>query len=104
MAEGLQQALKALRPFDFFDRDESGCACFRLEGSHVPNSIWYYKLSSAPECLNIGIEEYIRWLSATKGYYGWHGAIGNPDAFVRDDLRQYLPRLFEGSDISILGS
>ncbi len=96
MSEEEQHNRKLLKPFDYFDPDDSGCACFDVSENVIGAQLIIHSVDNGMSSLNLNFENYLETALKTRGIYGWHYLYANlpPKKFEADVLREDFKKLF----------
>lgn len=102
MDEGQQQELSQYRVFDLFNRDESECACLRIdENKHITDTLYLYSLDDGMQPMNMDIKSYIDFLVRAKAWYGWQYAAIDPEGYRAHQLRRHFNKVFPDAELPI---
>ena len=76
---GKKQIVKDLRPFDYYDGDDSGCACFLYQGGKLIDNVYTNSVEDGVHDLRINFEQYIDLMLMCYGVSGWQTALHTPE-------------------------
>ncbi|MEB3358292.1 MAG: SMI1/KNR4 family protein [Synechococcales bacterium] len=106
MDESQKKDLKRLKPFDYFNNDDSGCTCFRLKDKTLDRNLQLHSVDYGTHQLDFGFEVYLEKLLKTRGFYGWQFLLAKDreSLFNYEDLYAFfhsqIPQLFPNTDFS----
>ena len=76
---GKKKIVKDLRPFDYYDSDDSGCACFLYQGGKLIDNVYTNSVDDGVHDLRINFEQYIDLMLMCYGVSGWQTALHTPE-------------------------
>jgi hypothetical protein len=106
MDESSKEALRALKPVDYFDQDDSGCTCLQVGSGVVQPRLRVHGVDHGVRVLDLGFEEYLELLVRTRGFHGWPLLLVEDREDLFDHEQRHasfhhgVSRLFPGSDFS----
>ena len=59
MSEEAQHYRQLLKPFDYFDPDDSGCACFEVSEKVASTQLVIHSVDNGMSSLNLNFESYL---------------------------------------------
>jgi hypothetical protein len=77
MNEDEKKMRKMLKPFDYFDPDDSGCSCFDIETGIVGKNIVLHSVDYGLSSMKCDFEKYLDLVFKTRGYYRWQFLYSN---------------------------
>jgi hypothetical protein len=71
--------IKDLRPFEYYDNDDSGCACFLYRDGRLTDNVYTNSVDDGIHDLRINFEQYVDLMLMCYGVYGWQTALHTPE-------------------------
>lgn len=93
-ATGNEAENPSLLPFDYFDPDRSGCACFDVAEKRVADKLTYFDHQFGTAPLGLSVWQYCQELSKNRGIYGWQRALGPEATTYSDQVTAAVAQLF----------
>lgn len=105
MDEARRESLKKLKPFDYFDNQDSGCICFKLQDGILNSNLQYNSVDYGINELQADFSTYIDLLLETRGFFRWQFLTVSDktiDGYKShyDEFFSLMPKLFPKTDFS----
>jgi hypothetical protein len=105
MDEAQRESYQKIKPFDYFDDQDSGCVCFQRQNGSLNSELQYHSVDYGINNLQSDFSTYITLLLETRGFFRWQFLIVSDktvDGYKShyDQFFALMPELFPNTDFS----
>ena len=93
-----RKKLMSLRPFEMFDKEDTGCVCFCIEKKRVRKGLFLYSVDNSLLDINIDLNIYLDLLIASSGIFRWQYLLTKDsynlsNEIFKNSMSKYLPKV-----------